>query len=451
MSTESNRSSMFGGNRGHWETGMTMSACARALVCLLALAAGALLVPGPAQAEDWEGPTLLSSGTNWGKPRVAVSGDYVHVVWQDYGVSTLQYRRSTDGGDTWEPIVTMPTSGVVHNPAIAASGSYVNIVYRGSSHNIYLFRSTNNGTSFSAAILVGGGSAYEPDVAAAGPRVYVIWLTYYPTYDLYYTWSSDGENFESVVNLTNTSIEERCARIAAYNTSVYIAFTTRQTSNSTDYAMFLRSTNNGVNWWVPAVLWTATMPTFDAVAVAAHASNVYVDRDNAAPNGPAQKMSTNNGAAFGGSVWLGAGNDGQPEVSASAAYTANGCSAYTRGYNIYVSTGPGTETMIGTGDNPDIGANDDGDMHVVCELDDQIQYYRYVVGGSYDPGDLNCDGVINGFDIDHFVQVLEDWDAYVADHDGDPFPPCDPWLADINQDGHVNGFDIDPFVALLNG
>ncbi|MBU0638527.1 MAG: S8 family serine peptidase [Planctomycetes bacterium] len=67
----------------------------------------------------------------------------------------------------------------------------------------------------------------------------------------------------------------------------------------------------------------------------------------------------------------------------------------------------------------------------------------------YDLGDLNCDGLVNGFDIDHFIQALDDMAAYIADHDGDPYPPCDPWLADINQDGYVNGFDIDAFVALL--
>ncbi|MBU0641368.1 MAG: alpha-glucosidase C-terminal domain-containing protein [Planctomycetes bacterium] len=66
-------------------------------------------------------------------------------------------------------------------------------------------------------------------------------------------------------------------------------------------------------------------------------------------------------------------------------------------------------------------------------------------------GDLNCDGAVNGFDIDHFIQALNDWDGYIVDHDGDPYPPCDPWLADANHDGAVNGFDIDAFVALLAG
>jgi YVTN family beta-propeller protein len=62
------------------------------------------------------------------------------------------------------------------------------------------------------------------------------------------------------------------------------------------------------------------------------------------------------------------------------------------------------------------------------------------------PGDLNCDGVVNGFDIDPFVLALADPAAYAA-----AYPDCDRLLADINGDGVVNGFDIDPFVLLLTG
>ncbi|MBL8880165.1 MAG: alpha amylase C-terminal domain-containing protein [Phycisphaerales bacterium] len=64
----------------------------------------------------------------------------------------------------------------------------------------------------------------------------------------------------------------------------------------------------------------------------------------------------------------------------------------------------------------------------------------------FDVGDLNCDGLINNFDIDPFVLALIDPVTYAA-----LFPACDAALADINQDGSVNNFDIDPFVNLLIG
>ncbi len=62
------------------------------------------------------------------------------------------------------------------------------------------------------------------------------------------------------------------------------------------------------------------------------------------------------------------------------------------------------------------------------------------------PGDLNCDGAINAFDIDPFVLALSDPGGYAA-----AFPDCDYRLADVNGDGAVDAFDIDPFVALLTG
>jgi hypothetical protein len=61
-------------------------------------------------------------------------------------------------------------------------------------------------------------------------------------------------------------------------------------------------------------------------------------------------------------------------------------------------------------------------------------------------GDMNCDGLINAFDIDPFVLALTDAAAYAVQ-----YTDCDVLLADINGDGLVNAFDIDPFVILLTG
>jgi hypothetical protein len=61
-------------------------------------------------------------------------------------------------------------------------------------------------------------------------------------------------------------------------------------------------------------------------------------------------------------------------------------------------------------------------------------------------GDLNCDGLVNNFDIDPFVLALSDPTAYAA-----AFPECDRTNADVNEDGRVDNFDIDPFVVLLGG
>jgi hypothetical protein len=69
---------------------------------------------------------------------------------------------------------------------------------------------------------------------------------------------------------------------------------------------------------------------------------------------------------------------------------------------------------------------------------------RLVANTAGTPGDLNCDGTIDAFDIDPFVLALTDPAGYAAQ-----WPDCDATLADITGDGKVDAFDIDPFVALL--
>ncbi|MGE0480859.1 MAG: PQQ-binding-like beta-propeller repeat protein [Phycisphaerae bacterium] len=76
-----------------------------------------------------------------------------------------------------------------------------------------------------------------------------------------------------------------------------------------------------------------------------------------------------------------------------------------------------------------------------------VYWYIYALRtGDALRGDLNCDGLVNNFDIDPFVLALADAGAYAA-----TYPDCDISSADMNGDGAVNNFDIDPFVACLSG
>ena len=59
-------------------------------------------------------------------------------------------------------------------------------------------------------------------------------------------------------------------------------------------------------------------------------------------------------------------------------------------------------------------------------------------------GDLNCDGQLNGGDIDPFFLALGDPGAYLK-----AFPNCNPLNGDINCDGALNGGDVDFFFACL--
>ncbi|MCH8806592.1 MAG: hypothetical protein IH986_10950 [Planctomycetes bacterium] len=61
-------------------------------------------------------------------------------------------------------------------------------------------------------------------------------------------------------------------------------------------------------------------------------------------------------------------------------------------------------------------------------------------------GDLNCDGVLNGADINPFFLALGNPTMYAT-----RFPNCDPMNGDINRDGRLDGADINPFFVCLGG
>ncbi|MBU0638438.1 MAG: hypothetical protein KKB50_06195 [Planctomycetes bacterium] len=91
-------------------------------------------------------------------------------------------------------------------------------------------------------------------------------------------------------------------------------------------------------------------------------------------------------------------------------------------------------------------ASDEGSGSIVEAALDDFRVQAYVCEGL--AGDVNCDGAINGFDIDAFVLVLGATPPGFQEY-YDVYPLCDHMRADCNGDGEVNGFDIDSFVLLL--
>jgi len=71
----------------------------------------------------------------------------------------------------------------------------------------------------------------------------------------------------------------------------------------------------------------------------------------------------------------------------------------------------------------------------------EVEDYTVTVGGGLLLGDMDCDGFVNPFDIDPFVQCL----IY-----GTPTAPCTTCdMGDVDNDGLMNVFDIDPFVQCV--
>lgn len=120
-------------------------------------------------------------------------------------------------------------------------------------------------------------------------------------------------------------------------------------------------------------------------------------------------------------------------------------------WHLYRNDGSGTFTHVRefiAQSNPacsillDIDGDRDLDIALLDEIADIVTLQKN--SGTRPIGDLNCDGVVNNFDIDPFVLALSDPPGYAA-----AYPSCDRSGADIDGDGDVTNFDIDPFVAML--
>lgn len=144
---------------------------------------------------------------------IAVSGNYVHVTWQDRrnaGQWEIYYRSSHDGGLTWEPEIRL-TNDIAHSwyPSVAVSGSAVHIVWqdrRNPVDDIYYKRSTDGGVNWETDTRltsnVTGSGAWNPSVAVSGSAVHVVWNDYRIGSEIWYKDNPTG-NPVGIVNINS--------------------------------------------------------------------------------------------------------------------------------------------------------------------------------------------------------------------------------------------------------
>jgi hypothetical protein len=142
--------------------------------------------------ETWEEMVNVSNTPGASTdPRVATSADgqFVHVTWQDTpGNGDIFYARSTNGGESFETSINLSnTSGRSNDHQLLAEGSNVYVVwvdYTTGNGDINFRKSNNNGGTFSSTTNLSRGSGLsflasrDPDMAAQGTKVSVIWAAY---------------------------------------------------------------------------------------------------------------------------------------------------------------------------------------------------------------------------------------------------------------------------------
>ncbi|HEV8386821.1 MAG TPA: sialidase family protein [Nitrososphaera sp.] len=209
----------------------------------------------------WKASVNLSN--NPGPSRyseIAVSGSNIYVVWYQQSATSssddIFFRRSIDNGATWKPFVNISSSGTVGGsvPQVMNSGSNVYVVWPDKSSGNYetLFRrSSDNGATWKPIINLSNnpGPSADTEISVSGSNVYVTWGQWNPDItltDVFFRRSTDsGETWKTFKNLSQNGHSSE-PQIADSGSSVYVVWIDHVSNN--DDISFQRSTDNGATW-----------------------------------------------------------------------------------------------------------------------------------------------------------------------------------------------------------
>jgi len=175
-------------------------------------------------------------------PSISVSGLNVHVAWVDSrdGNNEIYYKRSSDGGMSWVNDTRL-TDDISSSefPSISSAGQnvYVGWMDNGDAAKweIYYKRSTDGGNSWESntRLTYSPENARNPSVSAFGQNVHVVW---YDNRDgnneLYYNLSTDyGTNWNTDLRITNNSAGTERPSIYVEDLSVHVVWQDKRDGN----------------------------------------------------------------------------------------------------------------------------------------------------------------------------------------------------------------------------
>ncbi|MCK4307966.1 T9SS type A sorting domain-containing protein [candidate division WOR-3 bacterium] len=222
----------------------------------------------------------LDGGTTWedtirladavGMPSIATNDlDIVHIVWPQEGIS---YKRSIDGGVNWENDTLLGVDNTSIGPAIATVGeNLAHIVWReeidSATYKFLYTRSIDGGTNWntSTQIVIAGNVQIDstttalpcPSLSAANNLVHLVWQNSYDDSlgEIYYRHSADsGGSWESTKRLTSDTMFSFFPTVASSGNLVYVGWLEAVSTDSFMHYSFRRSTNGGVDWENPVCL-----------------------------------------------------------------------------------------------------------------------------------------------------------------------------------------------------
>lgn len=221
---------------------------------------------------------------------VAVFGSIVHVVWLDHrdGNGEIYYKRSPDGGVSWGTdtrLSDFPSES--HKPSVAVSDSNVHVVWhdhRNGYYEIYYKRSTDGGMTWEmdSRLSYTSSSSLYPSVGVSISNVHVIWIDYrHGNIEIYYRRSPDGGiSWGAETRLTDNPADRGLSSIAVSGSFIHVVWKDNRDGNSEIY--YKNSIDGGTSWGTDTRL-TDNSANSANTSVAVSGSSVHViwhdDRD----------------------------------------------------------------------------------------------------------------------------------------------------------------------------
>jgi hypothetical protein len=216
---------------------------------------------GTYQGVIWESSKRLT----WGfedsyHPAIAIdSSSQIHVVWFEHipGGYEIYYKRSTNGGVTWGSSKRLTwNSNDSEYPKIAVdSSNSIHVVWYSDTpvnYEIYYKRSTNGGVTWESSkrLTWTSSSSYDPKIAVdSSDNIHVVWYNYTSVNsEIYYRRSTNGGvTWESSKRLTWNLGESAAPAIAAdLSNNIHVVWADDTPGNPEIY--YRRSTDGGVTW-----------------------------------------------------------------------------------------------------------------------------------------------------------------------------------------------------------
>ncbi len=230
-----------------------------------------------------------------GDPRIAVDGSNVYVVWEDdrTGSRVVYFRGSADGGTTFSDEAAVSNSvGSADRPRMAVAGARVYVVWhdnRDGLQDIYVNASTDRGATWLAADVrldtdvAGAATSFDPAIDCDGDKVYVSWSdTRNGQSDTYFSTSTDaGTTFLATdvrldTDTAGATFSFRTQVTCTADDKVYVVWIDNRTA---DRDVFMNVSKDGGATWLTDDVRIDTddagTARSDWVTISATGTNVY--------------------------------------------------------------------------------------------------------------------------------------------------------------------------------